>query len=951
MENKIIINNNITDNKNIDTNNLSSNHNNGVLFDIVKDLFKKKLINEDKFLLILRKVDKVSEYLKNMQEAERACKLNYNKLFEKNQKYYIDIAGLQENQKEQLEIINSYTEDLRKAQLELGDYESTRLINKQYEIDQKKENIEDLKQRLQDIEDEQFKKLQTEIENYNKRKQEKEDLIKSEENFIVEKEKEIITYKILIQKNEAINKEKKEKINEANEYLERKRNNIINDEAQINQNKEVYEQLDNLRKKYKAENENKEIELKDSQEYNNRKKQEISDFKIKNEQQINNLLIIEENNKNLKRLKVIKEKEYKNSIDSRNKAKENKERIIKEIKLEKEYRDTLRKQADTLKKKATEKENEKIKLKLELEEAEANLKQVKSNCEKMQKDIKLLEEQIEDVNEDINFKQRKEKNKDQLITIEKSSQKEFNNQSKYLDASKKRLLEKVEQLKSNIEEMKNIRQTMSRAVAAREEKTRTINDEIQIKELMFLDMTKRHEELKTKYQNYHLKYETVLNERNKNVLKIQNANQRKSETREKMKIIVTEMDILQAELTETNNQLSEKKKDLEKIKQKQDTLKKEINEYQFEFKRYEEKIKKLTNENEKLHSILNSIESDMVIKRSEYETGCESRNLSGIQLIDRNDELCVFYEKIQHIESEINSLYKSILEKEQTIQRLRVDNTEVERFIEVNRKKIPLIPDLSNGIKELDNELKNLNKTLEELVKYIESPDNEELKRELGGEDYENDYLKMKYQQLCEKLNEKKEVLLEKELINEEINEIAEKLRNKALEDRASNLEISEKINACEIQFNEITRKNIALASELSMFNAILYNLESTKSEKETLYEKALSNYNNGEAPTDDCQKKLEVMIKLENHKKEAYNKRKEEIDEKLNRPYIMPNRKAPPKRFNEYEDSSTGLKKSYGKYAPFAVYPSPPNMRHYKSLGKLKKLSNSISEFNLNYK
>ena len=39
----------------------------------------------------------------------------------------------------------------------------------------------------------------------------------------------------------------------------------------------------------------------------------------------------------------------------------------------------------------------------------------------------------------------------------------------------------------------------------------------------------------------------------------------------------------------------------------------------------------------------------------------------------------------------------------------------------------------------------------------------------------------MKYDQLTEMLNEKKEKLLEKELINDEINEIAEKLRKKAL--------------------------------------------------------------------------------------------------------------------------------------------------------------------------
>lgn len=412
------------------------------------------------------------------------------------------------------------------------------------------------------------------------------------------------------------------------------------------------------------------------------------------------------------------------------------------------------------------------------------------------------------------------------------------------------------------------------------------------------------------------------------------------------------MDILQSELNETNNQLAEKKKEIDKMKQKQDALKKEINEYQFELKKHEEQIKKLTNENEKLHSILNSIENDMVIKRSDYELACESRNLSGIQLIDRNDELCVFYEKIQHLEQEINILYKSIVDKEQKVQRLKVDNSEIERFIEVNRKKIPLIPSMSNSIKELDNELKLLNKALEELVKHIESTDNDDLKRELPGEDPENDYLKMKYQQLSEMLNDKKEILLEKELINEEINEIAEKLRKKALEDRAKNLDISEKMNSYAIQFNEMTRRNIAITSELSMFKAILYNLENTKKEKEEALKLAKEKYETGEAPSEDCQSKLETIIRLETQRKDILQKRLDEMHEKLHRPHIMPLRKGPPKRFNEYEDAQTGLKKSYGQNAPFAVYPTPPNMRHYKNIAKVRSsshrdFSNSLGDIN----
>jgi len=98
---------------------------------------------------------------------------------------------------------------------------------------------------------------------------------------------------------------------------------------------------------------------------------------------------------------------------------------------------------------------------------------------------------------------------------------------------KKSLLDRSEKITENIEDTKNLRETIARTVTRLVENTRQINEEIQIKELIFLDMTKKNEELKIQYQKYHVLYETVLSERNKNVLKIQNANQRRAEYKEK----------------------------------------------------------------------------------------------------------------------------------------------------------------------------------------------------------------------------------------------------------------------------------------------------------------------------------------------------------------------------------------------------------------------------------
>jgi hypothetical protein len=70
---------------------------------------------------------------------------------------------------------------------------------------------------------------------------------------------------------------------------------------------------------------------------------------------------------------------------------------------------------------------------------------------------------------------------------------------------------------------------------------------------------------------------------------------------------------------------------------------------------------------------------------------------------------------------------------------------------------------------------------------------------------------------LEERLNNKKEALLEKELVYEEVSNLAEKLRTQALDGRKTTLEINEKINEYRARTNDLARKLYAAVSEVSM--------------------------------------------------------------------------------------------------------------------------------------
>ena len=136
------------------------------------------------------------------------------------------------------------------------------------------------------------------------------------------------------------------------------------------------------------------------------------------------------------------------------------------------------------------------------------------------------------------------------------------------------------------------------------------------------------------------------------------------------------------------------------------------------------------------------------------------------------------------------------------------------------------MPTLAQEVIELKAKLDDEKKKVDNLSSKLEDPENHPKKRELEGEDADPEALQAKIQVLEERLNNKKESLLEKELVYEEVSNLAEKLRTQALDGRKSTLEIAEKINEYKARTTELSRKMLATVSELSMFQSKALKLQ-----------------------------------------------------------------------------------------------------------------------------
>ncbi|RYG53249.1 hypothetical protein EON66_08800 [archaeon] len=86
---------------------------------------------------------------------------------------------------------------------------------------------------------------------------------------------------------------------------------------------------------------------------------------------------------------------------------------------------------------------------------------------------------------------------------------------------------------------------------------------------------------------------------------------------------------------------------------------------------------------DKLNSIINSLEREMLTLKKQYEAAVETRNYTGIQLIDRNDELCILYEKSNIHEKTLADGERALRVVMEEIKSLKITIQELERQLHV----------------------------------------------------------------------------------------------------------------------------------------------------------------------------------------------------------------------------------------------------------------------------
>jgi len=244
-----------------------------------------------------------------------------------------------------------------------------------------------------------------------------------------------------------------------------------------------------------------------------------------------------------------------------------------------------------------------------------------------------------------------------------------------------------------------------------------------------------------------------------------------------------------------------------------------------------------------LRRTLQEAEAAQHAQKRIYDDVVQERDILGTQLIRRNDELALLYEKMRIQQATLSKGEQQYRDRLQDIRRLKREMNNTRRQLQIRSHEVTNIEALKNEVYHVQRELLQERTKVKALSEELENPMNVHRWRKLEGSDPKRYELLQKIQTLQQRLIVKTELVVEKDLLLQEKEKLYVELKN--LLARQPGPEVAEQLSKYQQSLKEKTRAMKAMAAEINMMQAqaseYRYEMERTAREladtKRKLYE------------------------------------------------------------------------------------------------------------------
>ncbi|XP_042286993.1 fasciculation and elongation protein zeta-1 isoform X4 [Thunnus maccoyii] len=354
-------------------------------------------------------------------------------------------------------------------------------------------------------------------------------------------------------------------------------------------------------------------------------------------------------------------------------------------------------------------------------------------------------------------------------------------------------------------------------------------NDVEVKEMEIFDWRKKVTEAECKLKQQENLLESVVSERNLYSKNLIEAQEEIAEMKRKMKTMNNQVTRLRDEITGKELALAKDQQEHKRLEKDNETLKGELQMIKLQLEETKQRIDSQKAEQQKLQKIIADGDDEQIRQRKQLEQVIRERDNLGKQLLHRNDERALLYEKIRIQQSILSKGDFHYNQRMEDIHLLKLEIKRLRRKKNILDKTVPNTQDLRRELFHLQRELlreRTRNSVLEEQLK----PINIHRWRRLEGSDPSKYELIQKIQSLQKRLIAKTQELEERELLLQEKEKLYVELKH--ILARQPGPEAAEQLQHCQWTIRERTKKLKALIAELRVVDS---KMNEYKSENQRL--------------------------------------------------------------------------------------------------------------------
>ncbi|KAJ3347867.1 hypothetical protein HDU83_001692 [Entophlyctis luteolus] len=436
----------------------------------------------------------------------------------------------------------------------------------------------------------------------------------------------------------------------------------------------------------------------------------------------------------------------------------------------------------------------------------------------LRKQLEIVEKQLDTVCRERNIAQKN------FVRATGAMQKQLN-ASKLADQTKRNLEQEISAYKEEAAKMRKIIYSLEK------DRDRHINEaskvaselmlkdeDVKIKDIMLYDARKKIIDFERKLKEQQTLYENVRADRNlysKNLIESQDDI---NEMKRKIKIMTHQIEQLKEEIGNKEAALAKESVEHAKLDKDKETLSFQIDKQKQQLSEMEMTLQNQKVQEKQLKQVIDEADAARLKQKKEYDIVLQERDILGTQLIRRNDEISLLYEKIKIQASTLNKGEVQYHERIEDIRVLKLEIRKLRREKAILQTETQNVDGLKNEIFKLQRENLREKTRVKVLEEELESPMNIHRWRKLSGSDPSTYELITKIQTLQRRLIAKTEEVLEKELIINQKEKLYKEV--KVVLQRQPGPEVLEELRVVKDAVKSKMRECKSLASELNMYHS-----------------------------------------------------------------------------------------------------------------------------------